>query len=300
VYAALVVASFLWGSLYTAAKPAVAATGATQVMLCRVVLAFVCLGPLVLLRAGGRQALLEPLRRHWRAIVFMGLLNFGVSQMLALSALYFLPASINSVLNNTHPLWLAIGTAVAFQTRRPALLIAGSSVALLGVCLVFLPDLAQTDSGVSPVGVVLSLAGSGVIALGTVVARRVLPGNDPVAISALAAAAVLPVTALTLASGGLAPIFEASPSIKLDLLYVGIGCTAINFALWYYGLKYLQAAAAAAFQYLIPVFGVVLAAIFLGEPLSASLLLGTLCILLGLAATQVSTQPRPHPTLRSG
>jgi drug/metabolite transporter (DMT)-like permease len=291
VYLALVVASFLWGSLYTAAKPAVSATGAVQVTLCRVVLAFVCLTPIVLAR-GGPRLLLLPVERHWRAILVLGVLNFGASQLLALSALNFLPASVNGVLNNTHPLWVAIGSALLARPNRPGLLVIGSAIALLGVCVIFLPDVLSTNlaSGIAPAGVGLALAGSGVIALGTVIGRRVMPGNDPLAVSALASgAAVIPVGAITLASGGLMPILAADPDIKLELLYVGVGCTAINFALWYYGLKHLSAAGASAFQYLIPPIGVVLAAVFLGEPITTMLVLGTACILAGLATTQIAT-----------
>jgi drug/metabolite transporter (DMT)-like permease len=287
IYTALVVASLLWGSLYTAAKPAVEATGAVQVTLCRVVLAFACFAPLVLAR-GGRVALLAPLEKHWRAIALLGVLNFGASQMLALSALNYLPASVNGVLNNTHPLWVAIGTALLYRPHRPALLVSGSLIALLGVAVVFLPDLLSSQGqGISPLGVALSLAGSAVIAIGTVIGRRVMPGNDPIAISALASGvAIGPVLLLTLVGGGVQSIFEADANIKLLLLYVGVGCTAINFALWYYGLKHLSAARASAFQYLIPPIGVALAAFFLGEPITLSLLAGTVCILIGLAAAQ--------------
>jgi drug/metabolite transporter (DMT)-like permease len=297
VYLALVLSSVLWGSLYTAAKPAVGVTGAIQVTLCRVVLACACLGPLAAIR-GGPGALVAPLKRHWRAIVALGLLNFGASQLLALNALVYLPASVNGVLNNTHPLWVAIGTAVLFPSRRPVVLVAGSIVALLGVGVVLLPDLVagvgSSGDGMSPIGVGLSLAGSGVIACGTAIGRRVMPGNDPMAVSALASgAAVVPIGVLTLFSGGLTPIVEAPASTRLLLLYLGVGCTATNFALWYYGLKHVSAASASAFQYLIPPVGVALAAVFLGEPLSLSLLLGTLLILLGLAATQLASRSQP-------
>ena len=94
--------------------------------------------------------------------------------------------------------------------------------------------------------------------------------------------------AIVLANGGLQPIADAAVDIKLLLIYVGVGCTAINFALWYYGLKHLPAASASAFQYLIPPIGVALAAAFLAEPISIWLILGTACILTGLAVTQRS------------
>ena len=290
VYAALIVASLLWRSLYTAAKPAVEATGPMQVTLCRVTLAFLCLAPIAFAR-GGANAMLTPLKSHWRAILLLGVLNFAGSQILALNALVFLPASVNSVLNNTHPLWVAIGTTLLYSARRPALLLGGSLVALAGVFVIFAPDLLRSTSAepISPVGVALSLAGSGVIAIGTVLGRRIMPGNDPMAVTALGSgAAVLPVLALTLASGGVQPIVEADGQIKALLVYVGVGCTAINYALWYYGLKHMPAAGASAFQYLIPPIGVFLAAIFLGEPITVSLLLGTVCILVGLFATQAA------------
>jgi drug/metabolite transporter (DMT)-like permease len=76
--------------------------------------------------------------------------------------------------------------------------------------------------------------------------------------------------------------------IKLLLLYLGVGCTAMNFALWYYGLKHLPAASAFAFQYLIPPISAAFAAIFLSEPISVWLVVGTACILIGLAVTQRS------------
>ena len=49
---------------------------------------------------------------------------------------------MNGLLNNTHPLWVAVASALFYQPRRPGLLVGGSAVALVGVGLVFLPDLA--------------------------------------------------------------------------------------------------------------------------------------------------------------
>jgi drug/metabolite transporter (DMT)-like permease len=293
---ALVVASLLWGSLYPAAKPAISATGPIQVTFCRVLLAFVTLGSLSLLR-GGPGPLIEQLRAHWRAVLLLGLFNFTVSQILAMSAQGLLPASVNGLLNNTHPLWVAIASALFFRPRQPGLLVGGSVVALVGVGLVFLPDLASGTASaapLSPPGIALSLAGSGVIAIGTGIGRGVMRGGDPLAITTLAlGAAIVPVTPLTLANGGFAPIFNAPGEVQLLLLYIGIGCTAVNFALWYWGLKHTSAAAASAFQYLVPPTSVAIAAAFLHEPISPALGLGMVCILIGLVATQVAAR-LPH------
>jgi drug/metabolite transporter (DMT)-like permease len=274
-----------------------------QVTFCRVLLAFVSLAALILVRSGP-GVLAQQLRAHWRAVLVLGMFNFGVSQILAMSAQSLLPASVNGLLNNTHPLWVAIGSVLFYPPRQPGLLVAGSAMALVGVGLVFLPDLifgAAAGAALSPLGIVLSLAGSGVIAIGTGVGRRVLLGADPMAITTLAlGAAILPVTALTLANGGFDSILSAPGEVQLLLLYLGIGCTAVNFALWYYGLKHTSAAAASAFQYMIPPTSVALAALFLNEPISPTLGLGTLCILVGLLTTQIaSTSPGFAPAHRA-
>ena len=146
VIGALVVASLLWGSLYPAARPAVAATGPMQVTLCRVLLAFVALGALILLRSGP-GLLVQQLRAHWRAVLVLGVFNFAVSQILAMSAQSLLPASVNGLLNNTHPLWVAIASALFSPPRRPRLLVVGSAVALLGVVWCFCPILRSARRG---------------------------------------------------------------------------------------------------------------------------------------------------------
>jgi drug/metabolite transporter (DMT)-like permease len=299
LYVSLVVASLLWGSLYPAAKPLVAATGPMQVTLVRAVLACLTLGLLVFLRQG-IEPFVTQIRTRWPGILALAVLSFSGSTILAMIASNLLPASVNGLLNNTHPLWIAAGTAVLYPPRRPALLIGGSLLALLGVALVFFPDLSLASLGdpgaLNLAGVVVSLAGSGVIALSNVVGRRTMPGGEPLAILALAsAAAIPPLVALTLVEGGFAPIFDAALDVKLLLLYVGIGCTAINFSLWYSALKHLRAAQAAAFQYLIPPTGVVIAAALLHEPITAGLAIGGVLILAGLVTTQFATAATRAP-----
>jgi drug/metabolite transporter (DMT)-like permease len=295
---ALVVASLLWGSLYPAAKPVLVVTGPMQVTFCRVLLAFVVLASLILLRSGP-GLLARELRGHWRAILVLGIFNFAGSQILAMSAQSLLPASVNGLLNNTHPLWVASATALFYPPRRPVLLVAGSAVALVGVGLVFLPDLAfgaASGTVLSPLGIALSLGGSAVIGIGTGVGRRVMRAGDPLAVTTLAlGAAILPMTALTLANGGFDSILSAPGEIQLLLIYLGIGCTAVNFALWYYGLKHTSAAAASAYQYMIPPTSVATAALFLHEQISPALGFGTVCILIGLLATQIASDRQSGP-----
>src|SRR5207245_319351 len=115
--------------------------------------------------ASGPGLLVQQLRAHWRAVLVLGIFNFAVSQILAMSAQGLLPASVNGLLNNTHPLWVAIVSALFYPPWRPGLLVGGSVVALLGVGLVLLPDLASgpaAGAALSPLGIVLSLGRRGI------------------------------------------------------------------------------------------------------------------------------------------
>ena len=295
-YAAVIVASILWGSLYPAGKLPVAAVGPLQVAFCRTLLAAIALLAIVAIR--GRAGSLYPqARQRWRGIVGISFLSFSGSSVIAMIALEMLPASVNGILNNTHPLWIALGTAAFVAPRRPVLLILGSVLALVGVGLVFFPDLSFASiagpNALNPLGVVISLSGSGVIAANTVLTRRVMRQGDPIAITGLASALAVPVVGILVAfNGGFAPIFAASPLVLVLLLHVGIGCTAINFSLWFYGLQRLSAVQATAFQYMIPPVGVLISAIALHEPLTAGLIIGGALILAGLLATQIATSER--------
>ena len=92
--------------------------------------------------------------------------------------------------------------------------------------------------------------------------------------------------------GGFGAIAAAPPTARLLLLYIGVFCTAINFGLWFWALKYVTAARAAPIQYLSTPLSVVLAWYALGEPLTVGLAVGTLLVLLGVFLTQSGRRRR--------
>ena len=75
----------------------------------------------------------------------------------------------------------------------------------------------------------------------------------------------------------------------LYILYIGIVPSSLGFALFYSILKDLSVNQAATIQLLSPVFTALLAILFLGEPFSLALLIGTAVLLWGV---RVSTAPK--------
>jgi drug/metabolite transporter (DMT)-like permease len=165
-------------------------------------------------------------------------------------------------------------------------------IALVGIVAVVGGDDPRqiVAGGVDLRGVGLGLLTALIIACSQSWARRnAVAGGDPMGTTAMAAAAAMPMLiAVALLFGDVGEIVGAPPAARPLLVYIGVFCTAINFGLWYWALKYVSAARAAPLQYLTTPLSVVLAWYFLGEPLTLGLALGTVLVVAGVTLTQAS------------
>ena len=294
-YLAASVSIFGWASLYPVAKPALSEVTPVDVALARASIAALTLTVLSILTSGDPLRVIHEGRRNWKAVALVGVISFTGTSLLAMTAQRLLPASINGLLNNLAPLWIAIGVAFAGRAKSAPLLLAGSAVAAIGVAIVLLGGTSGTD-GVSltaspgtMLGVAISLAGSMLIACSQVLTRRLMRGRDPLALTAAGAAwGTLPLLALVLtgAGGSLSDFGAASAETRWRLLWLGTASTAFNFALWSFALAHLPLTRVVPLQYLIAPAGVVLAVLLLGEPLGLHLVAGTFAILAGIALAQ--------------
>lgn len=282
-YVALVVASFLWASMLPASKAVLHGIGPAQVSLVRGLSAWLVLT----VAAIGINGMAEFKRgfRYMGDAFVLGIVSFVISSLLALIGLLYIPASVQGVITSTTPIWLAVGAM--FGTRGTLRIVIGSVIALFGVGVVLLGNGEAGLASLHPIGVALALINSGVIALSNVLARRGGQRSDPLTMTALAGACSVPfLVVYTVAQGGFQPVLDATLPEKLGLLYVGVFCTAMNFGLWFWGLKYVVPEQAAPIQYIIPPLAVVLSWATLGEPLTLGLLFGMILILFGIALTQ--------------
>ena len=291
VYAELILAMFLWASLYPAGKPVLETVPAALVALVRVVVAFLVLGGLVVLRGRGREAV-EELIRHPLDSAILGLLSFFASSILMLLALERLPASVVGLIINANPLWLSLFVVAVSRPEGSGRLLAGALVSLVGVGIVlFRAELASATGvpteGLDPLGAAFALANSVVVASSALWTKRVVQGRDPMVMTTLGCLwGTLPLLVIVSQGGGLSPLAETTDLQRGLLLYLGVGCTAANFALFNHALKRMSAERAAAFQYMVPVLSAVLAFALLGEAFTWPLLVGGVAVLGGIALAQ--------------
>ena len=72
-----------------------------------------------------------------------------------------------------------------------------------------------------------------------------------------------------------------------NLVFLGLGASAISFVTWNYSVKRLGAIKTSVYIYLIPVVTIVFSAIFLSEPITPMIGAGTVMTLSGLIVSEL-------------
>ncbi len=179
--------------------------------------------------------------------------------------------------------FLTILIAVAVLGEKPsARQIAGALVALAGLALIA----ATVGGDVSPAGFVLTLLAAASWAVGNVLLRRAGKIDTLALISWLALLACPPLFALAFLIDGHATVLHALTHPTWSgagaLAYIAVLSTIVAFGIWGHLLKLHPAATVAPFALLVPVVGMLSAALVAGERFGPLRLAGTLLVLVGL------------------
>ena len=253
------------------------------------------LGGLVLLGAVAvrREALL-PARWAWPWILALALTATTVT----FGAMFLSPgrtgAGLASVLGNMQPLAVVLLAAPVLGERLTRRAMVSLALGLLGVILMTAPALAGPDAvGIS--GVLLALAASVGAALGSVLVKRM---GRP--------SAVLAVTAWQLIVGslpllGLSALVEHGARVVWSaefvglLLFLAVVGTAFTTAVWYWLVQRHDVGRLSLFFFLVPVFGLTLAALAFGERVSPFEGLGVGVIVIGIITVAAERSPHAAP-----
>ena len=282
----LLLSAIIWGTLHPISK-LLLLEGLTPGQLALARLGLAALTTLVAAVVTGRLARLARLRRRdLLAVAAIGFCGYFLAVYLSLRGLEFLPASLNSLLANTSPLFVALLAPPLLKERPTRRALGGLLVGFFGVAI-----LIQSRGGVGRdvalVGVLFSLASSCSWSLYTILGRWSTVRVDPLLVTLIASAVSLPpLAALVLAEGRTGALLGAGPAALLGLAWLGVVATGLTFFIWTAALRRLPAASVAAYGYLIPPFGVLFAFLLLGEQPTALFLLGAVLVLVGVAAAQ--------------
>jgi drug/metabolite transporter (DMT)-like permease len=215
-------------------------------------------------------------RRWWRQYLLVAVFSSALPFFLWAYAALSVSAGLLSVLNASSPMWGALCSAVLLRERLSARRAGGLLIGLVGVAVVTQPE-SGTALHYPSIAAALAAAFSyGLIATYIKGWATNVPSRG-LAVGTQLAAGVLLVPFIPLWLPQAAP----TPLVAASILALGLVCGAIAYLLYFRLVSDLGATGALTVTYLIPVFGVLWGALFLGETLSLSMLAGAALIILG-------------------
>ena len=212
-------------------------------------------------------------RRWGRQYVIVGVLTSALPFLLWAYAALTLTAGLMSVLNATSPMWGALWSAVLLRERLNARKVLGLVIGVLGVALVTGPQAGEF------VPVLAALAAAFCYGLAGGYMKRWASGvpSRGMAVGTQLAAGLLLIPFIAVSPPAVVP----TPQVVASILALGLLCGAIAYVLYFRLIADIGATGALTVTYLIPVFGVLWGALFLGEALSVSMLAGGALVILG-------------------
>ena len=225
-------------------------------------------------------------------IGLLGIVGFGCYQILWPVALQSIPAGDSALLIAATPVITAV-LAMSIGADTPnAVKLAGALVSFSGVALVVAAG-EGLDLRSSVVGDVLTLLAAGCWAVYSVFGATVLRRHSPLVTTTWAiVAGTLFIAPFGIAQLVTTPISGVGLPIFLAILYSGTLAAGVANVVVLHGVKLLGPTRVTALQFLIPPLAVVMAAIFLNEPIRPIQVIGGAIILAGVALLRRGSWPR--------
>jgi drug/metabolite transporter (DMT)-like permease len=230
------------------------------------------------------------LKGRWRDIFVVGALNTAIPFTLFSFATLTLTAGTASVLNATAPMFSAIVAYIWLKDKLSLSAMFGLVIGFFGVYLLVSDnlhfDIGFTDKSVENNALLPTLAAMLAALCYGISANYTKKNLSTIKPLALAAGSQIAATAMLLPLS-LFFIPETLPSANAiwSVLLIGVVCTGVAYILFFRLIAQLGPAKAISVTYLIPAFGILWGALFLGETISLMMLLGGGIILLGVALT---------------
>ncbi|UWQ21759.1 DMT family transporter [Jannaschia sp. W003] len=272
--------ALMWSSAFTSARIIVAEAPPILSLALRFAISG-ALGVLIALAIGERMRLT---RGQWRAVVVFGICQNALYLGLNFVAMQWIEASLAAIVASTLPLLVALANWVLFSERTRLLGVAGLLAGTVGVLLILGTRL---EGGADPLGLALCILGVVALTAATLAVRGASGGGNLLMVVGLQ----MLVGALALLPVGLATeVWDVTwtPTLVAALAYTTLVPGLLATWIWFRLVARIGATPAATFHFLNPFFGVVIAALLLGERMGPVDAVGVAVIAGGILAVQVS------------
>lgn len=277
----LLVLAALWGASFLFMRLGAQAFGPVALVFLRVAGASLLLLPWMLARGEG-----EALRRHWRPVALIGMVNSTGPFLLFAVASLVMTAGLMAVFNATAPLWAALIAWLWLRERLSLPRLLGLAIGFAGVLWLswgkadLRPAAAWGALGISPaLGIAACIGATLLYGLGANLARRQLQGVPPVAVAAGSQAACALVLALP--AWWWWPAADPPAQAWLAVALLALLCTGLAYVLYFRLIANVGATKAISVTFLIPAFAMAWGWLALAEVPTPTMLAGAAVVLLG-------------------
>jgi drug/metabolite transporter (DMT)-like permease len=283
--AILLLLGALWGASFLFMRMGASQFGSMALAGTRAIGAAICSIPLL----ASRERRTE-LRANWWPVTLIGLSNSALPFVLFSYAAQSLPAGLSAIFDAIAPLLMAASGWLWLGEKLNATRASGLVIGLTGVVWLIGGSLGFGRGGASAGWAMAACVGANICyTFGAHYSQRRMRTVTPLTVAIgsqfAAAAMLLPFTVW------MWPAKMPSVPSWVAMFGLAAGCTSLAYVLFYRLLAHVGSTTAMAVLYLIPVFGVIWGALFLGESVTLAMADGCLVILLGVALTTGMLRP---------
>ncbi|MBS7806327.1 DMT family transporter [Variovorax sp. PCZ-1] len=267
----------IWGASFLLMKLGASDFGPFLTAFLRVLLASVFLLPLLAWRGQ-----FDALKKNYRPILFVGMLNSGIPFALFSFAVLHISTGLSSILNATVPLWGALVAWLWLKDRPASSRILGLVIGFAGVAALSWDKATFKAGAASPgMAVLACLLATLCYGIAASYTKKYLTGVPPLA----SATGSQIGAALLLAVPGMMSMPTQAPGLQAwgAIVMLAFFCTAVAYIMYFRIIERAGPARAVAVTFLIPVFGVAYGAILLSEKITLTMVICGAIIILGTA-----------------
>ena len=284
----------IWGSNFSVVKYALRDFPEVSFNALRLIIASaVFLAAIATVRARANAGVRPPeppvTRREWGSLVFLGVIGTGFYQLLFLAGVARTSVANSSLIFGCTPVAVAIMSSIAGHDRLTWTRWAGAALSFSGI---------YTLVGLGAELSTATLAGDALIfgamlcwSVYSVAAQPLLRRHSPLIVTGWA---MVSGTVLYLA-------FAIVPLLRTDwsristfswvlMIASALLALAFSYIVWYTAVQKIGSARTAIYSNLTPIVAMIVAALWLGEPITSTQVLGATLILSGIALTRIASR----------
>lgn len=284
----LIGVTFVWGLNFSVVKYSLNVLPPLGFNALRYILAIAFMW-LMVARQGGLGSL-QIEKKDWPAMILLALLGHVAYQLLFIIGIDFTKAANASVMLGTIPVWIAINSQLFFEEKLTLAKASGILLAFVGVITI----MAGSEEGLSLSsstlkGDLIIISAAFCFGVFTLFSKKYLKKYKP-----------LPLTAVLMSIGSIGIILAGIPDLLEvnwnnvgfaatgGVVYSGLLSIGAAYMIWNYGLKQVGAIKTSAYQNFVPVIGVALGVLLLGEAYTVIQYIGVAIAVTGIVITRFS------------